>query len=98
MLFTFSQKSNVHVTLVEKQNRLCGLYNSAHEMDGRFFDYGSRAILQTGVSAVDDVLFSLLPDEIYPKTKDNLREFSFQSGKFCGHSNCLDARLLLRTF
>ena len=90
----FSQKSNVHVTLVEKQNRLCGLYNSAHEMDGRFFDYGSRAILQTGVSAVDDVLFSLLPDEIYPKTKDNLREFSFQSGKFCGHSNCLDARLL----
>jgi protoporphyrinogen oxidase len=90
----FSQKSDFHVTLIEKQNRLCGLYNSAHAMDGRFFDYGSRAILQTGVGAVDDVLFSLLPSKIYPKTKDNLREFSFQSGQFCDHSNCLDARLL----
>ena len=90
----FSQKPDVHVTLIEKQNRLCGLYNSAHAMGGRFFDYGSRAILQTGVSKVDDVLFSLLPDEIYPKTKDNLREFSFQSGMFCSHTNCLDARLL----
>ena len=50
----FSQKSNVHVTLVEKQNRLCGLYNSAHEMDGRALTM-ARAILQTGVS-VDDVL------------------------------------------
>jgi protoporphyrinogen oxidase len=89
-----SQAAKFDVTLIEKQNRLCGLYNNAWEQDGNFFDYGSRAILQTGVPSLDDLQFSLLPDDEYPKTTNNLKEFSFQNGKYCGHSNCLDARTL----
>jgi protoporphyrinogen oxidase len=90
----FSQNSDVEVTIIEKQTQLCGLYNTAHRMDGRSFDFGSRAILQTGVAEVDDVVFALLPDLEYPKTTDNLKEFSFQNGVLCEHSNCLDARSL----
>ncbi|MBV0914173.1 NAD(P)-binding protein [Anianabacter salinae] len=90
----FAHDRNFSVTVVEKQNRLGGLYNSAWEHDGLHFDYGSRAILQTGVPAVDDVIFSILPDQEYPKTTENLKEFSFQNGTYCSHSNCLDARTL----
>lgn len=90
----FSQHSEFSVTLVEKQNRLGGLYNSAWEHDGLHFDYGSRAILQTGVPTIDNIIFSILPDDEYPKTTANLKEFSFQNSTYCSHSNCLDARTL----
>lgn len=90
----FSQRKDLEVILVEKQDRLGGLYNSAWRTGDLHFDFGSRAILATGVELLDEALFNLLPDDEYPKSTDNLKEFSFQNGKFCGHSNCLDARTL----
>ena len=35
-----------------------------------------------------------MPDTLYSKSKDNLKEFSFQQGQVLNYSNCLDARLL----
>ena len=89
-----SNRRNVNVIIVERQTNLGGLYNTAYQKDEFYFDHGSRAILQTGVKELDDVIFSLLPDDQYQKTTENLREFSFQHGKYCNYSNCLDARLL----
>ena len=89
-----SNRRDINVTIVERQANLGGLYNTAFQKDEFYFDHGSRAILQTGVAELDDVIFSLLPDDQYLKTAENLREFSFQNGKYCNYSNCLDARLL----
>lgn len=91
----FSQCKDFKVTLIEKQDRLGGLYNSAWSKDGYHFDYGSRAILATGVDELDGLLFSILPDDEYPKAVANLKEFSFQAGARREYSNCLDARTLL---
>ncbi len=90
----FSQNKDLKVTVIEKQRQLGGLYNSAWQKDDLFFDFGSRAILATGVEQLDNLLFSFLPDDEYPKSTANLKEYSFQNGTFCGHSNCLDARFL----
>tara|TARA_B100000886_G_scaffold194411_1_gene133965 strand:- start:200 stop:1564 length:1365 start_codon:yes stop_codon:yes gene_type:complete len=90
----FSQKDDFEVTLVEKQNRLGGLYNSAWEYGEYCFDYGSRSIVQTNIKDIDNLLWEILPKSVYPRSKKNLKEFSFQKGKLREYSNCLDARLL----
>lgn len=90
----FSQCKDIKVTLIEKQGRLGGLYNSAWSKGDFHFDYGSRVILATGVSELDELLFSILPDDEYPKSVTNLKEFSYQSGERREYSNCLDARTL----
>ncbi len=90
----FSQRKDVTVTLIEKQNKLGGLYSSAWSSGDFHFDFGSRAILTSGVPELDALLFKILPDDEYPKTTDNLKEFSFQHGARREYSNCLDARFL----
>ena len=90
----FSQNPDYQITLIEKSDRLGGLYNDAWEDGPYHFDFGSRAILATGMEEIDDNLFSLLPEAEYRKSTANLKEFSFQSGTLCEYSNCLDARLL----
>jgi len=90
----FSENKDFHITLIEKQSRLGGLYSTAWSKDGYHFDFGSRAILATGIEMLDNRIASLLPDDEYPKTTDNLREFSFQNGQRVDNSNCLDARCL----
>lgn len=97
LLFSTSEKFDV--VLVEKQSKLGGLYSSSwttQSPDGSelSFDFGSRAILATGVEDLDNLLFSLLPDDEYPKSTTNLKEFSYQAGAYRNYSNCLDARLL----
>ncbi|RED18282.1 NAD(P)-binding protein [Pontivivens insulae] len=89
-----SLNPDIHVTLIEKQDKLCGLYNSAHSKDGYHFDFGSRAILATRIQELDDLILSLLPDTEYTKSTDTLLEYSYQNGNICEYSNCLDARLL----
>ena len=82
------------MTLIEKQDRLGGLYNNAWEYDKFNFDYGSRSIVQTNIKDIDNLLWEILPKSIYPRSTKNLKEFSFQKGKVRENSNCLDARLL----
>lgn len=89
-----SFRPDLHVTLVEKQNRLCGLYNSSWSKGDFHFDFGSRAILPTGVKKLDELVLSLLPESDYSRTTENLKEFSFQKGVMCEYSSCLDARTL----
>ena len=88
-----SKNSTINVNLIEKDDKLCGLYNNAWEKNNLFFSYGSRAILQSGVDS-DGTLNDILPDTLYSKSKDNLKEFSYQQGKVLNYSNCIDARLL----
>ena len=89
-----SKNSTINVNLIEKDDKLCGLYNNAWEKNNLFFSYGSRAILQSGVDDIDGTLNDILPDTLYSKSKDNLKEFSYQQGKVLNYSNCIDARLL----
>ncbi len=89
-----SQFPGLNVTLVEKDHRLAGLYGTAWSEDGYHFDYGSRAILATGITEFDDLMFGLLPDARYRKSTTNLKEFSYQGGGMREYTNCLDARLL----
>ena len=89
-----SKNSKINVHLIEKDNKLCGLYNNAWEKNNLFFSYGSRAILQTGVDDIDETLNKILPDKEYSKSKENLKEFSYQNGQVLNYTNCLDARLL----
>ena len=83
----------INVNLIEKDSKLCGLYNNAWEKNNLFL-VGSRAILQSGIDDIDETLNEILPDKLYSKSKDNLKEFSFQQGQVLNYSNCLDARLL----
>ena len=90
----FSQKQNLDVTIIEKQTRLGGLYNSEWSYENYNFDYGSRSIVETGIKDIDNLLFKILPENNYYSSKKNLNEFSFQKGKLREYTICLDARLL----
>ena len=89
-----SMNPKVNVAVVEKEDRLCGLYRSALSYQDYHFDYGSRVILETGIPELDKLVSEILPDEEYTKSTATLKEFSFQQGQICDYSNCLDARLL----
>ena len=89
-----SKNPRINVNLIEKDNKLCGLYNNAWEKNNLCFSYGSRAILQTGIDDIDEILNKILPNEEYSKSKDNLKEFSYQNEQVLNYTNCLDARLL----
>ena len=91
---SLSRQKNVYTTLIERSSSLGGLFSSAWNYEDYHFDFGSRFIVGTGSPEIDSVLFNLLSDNGYWVTTKSLAEHSYQNGKVCDYSNCLDARLL----
>lgn len=89
-----SQDETMHVILIENQPVLGGLYSNAWTQDGYHFDFGARVLLPTHNTELDNLLTQILPASDYYYWTESLKEFSYQNGKGCEHSNCLDARLL----
>ena len=55
----------------------------------------NTAIIElNNIEEIDNTINEILPNRRYRKSKENLKEFSYQQGKILNFTNCLDARLL----
>ena len=61
--YLLSKNTNYNIHLIEKSSELGGLLKSFDYQEFGKFDYGAHNILESGIKELDELLFSLLPEE-----------------------------------
>ena len=81
------------VYLIEKEPELGGLLRSFQNEDGLSFDYGSHFLRDTGIEALDRLLYGDFSPEQW-QTMGNLKGGGYYGFQYNGDSAFLDTRVL----
>lgn len=82
------------VLLLERDDELGGLLRSYRSDAGYAFDYGTHFALDTGIEALDELLFAALDKDEWTCFSDSLEEAHYFAGQLYRGSGCPDARAL----
>lgn len=90
----YLQSKGWRVSVVETETEAGGLFRSADFGEGRIFDCGIHYAIETGMPAIDAMLFEAIDSSEWHVFEDSLPAGHVFGGELYEDSDCIDARRL----
>lgn len=95
-LIVSSKERHQNIYIIEKSNELGGLLRAFDYNENGKFDYGMHNFLETGISELDKIIFSMLPDDEWQILDGSKRDLAgvYFNGYLQTHTPYIDLRNL----